>query len=55
MRQKPINTDKNDSALTIVSGYYKFGWETIIGKKFGVTGCAVMVIYELKENRIIQQ
>ena len=40
----PINVDNQGNAPTIVSGYYKFGFATLLGGGYGVTGAAVIEI-----------
>lgn len=41
----PINTS-GGVAATILAGYYKFGVATLLLGDFGVTGTAVMEVYE---------
>ena len=43
---KPINTDKDGNASTILSGYFKYGVATLIGGGYGTSGTAIVEVYE---------
>ena len=43
---KPINTDEDGCAKTVLAGYYKYGVATLLLGNFGTTGTIVMEIYE---------
>ena len=42
----PINVDRGGGAKTILSGYYKYGVQTLLTGQFGTTGTIVLEIYE---------
>lgn len=41
----PINTDRG-AAKTILSGYYKYGTQTLLLGDFGTSGTVVLEVYE---------
>ena len=43
----PLNTDAGGAAKTILSGYYKYGVQTLLLGNFGTTGTIVLEIYEV--------
>lgn len=45
MRKYRLN-ERNGSAPTICSGYFKYGVETLLGWNFGTTGFAIVEFYE---------
>ncbi len=42
----PLNTDEENNAKTILSGYFKYGVATLIGGEYGTTGTIVAELYE---------
>lgn len=41
-----MNVDSDGNASTIVAGYYKFGYATLLGGGYGVSGTVIMEINE---------
>ena len=42
----PINTDRGGAAKTILSGYYKYGTQTLLLGDYGTSGTVVLEVYE---------
>ena len=45
-RMIPLNTDRGGASKTILSGYYKYGVQTLLLGDFGTSGTTVLEIYE---------
>lgn len=46
----PINTVGGGVAKTVLSGYYKYGVQTLLTGNFGTTGTIIMEIYDNTED-----
>lgn len=46
----PINTVVGGGAKTVLSGYYKYGVQTLLTGNFGTTGTIIMEIYDNTED-----
>lgn len=46
LRLIPINTDRGGAAKTVLSGYFKYGTQTLLLGDYGTSGTIVMEIYE---------
>ena len=43
---KPLNTDRNNCAPTLLAGYFKFGSRTLLLGDYGTTVGAILIEYE---------
>ena len=41
-----IGTDEEGNAKTVMAGYFKFGFATLLGDTFGTGGTSVLEVYE---------
>lgn len=50
MRRVALNTDEDGCSKTVLSGYFKYGFATLIGGEFGTTGTAIMEVYDSSDE-----
>ena len=45
-RMIPLNVDSRGGAKTVLSGYYKYGTQTLLLGDFGTTGTVIAYVHE---------